>query len=195
MGKAQDAKRKRREQREAIAGAQYFHGGVAGLEVGSMLLSPAVTGDPTSVSTLGIREARRDRVYFTVDVELARCFAANVHDFAGHSAVYSVLPVGDLEVDPDYPTVGFQCVKARIISVVEHDVRLTKVERARRGQPYETYTDGRLIHDAAGRLQLSSDMEKLGFTQDYLDTKFPLWTPLETASRVLMAEVTGRTLP
>jgi hypothetical protein len=192
MGKAKAAKQLRREQREAAAGKRFYHGGVAGLEPGDFLLSPMVTRDPASVSTSGMREARADRVYFTTDVELARAFAAIIQDTAGTSAVYEVRPIDDFEVDADYPATGFQSVKALIVGVVEVDINLTKAERGIRCQPYETYTDGRHVHDESGRLQLSPPMAAAGFTQKYLDDNFPLWTSPEEAGFVMARELSRR---
>lgn len=189
VSNAKAAKRKRREERAAVGGKQFYHGGVAGLLPGAYLLSPMVTRDPTSVSELGIPEARADRVYVTTDVELARAFAAIVQDASGTSAVYRVRPEGDVATDKDYPATGFQSRKALILEVIDRDVVLTRAERGIRCQPYETYTDGRHVHDVAGRLQLSPPMAAAGFTQEDLDRRFAAWTSPEEAAFALAHEI------
>lgn len=193
MANAKAAKRLRREQREAAANKRFYHGGVAGLEPGSHLLSPMVTRDPSSVSITGMREARADRVYFTTDLELARAFASIIQDAVAASAVYRVQPNGNLEIDPDYPATGFQATKALILEVVERDVVLTVEEKGIRCQPYETYTDGRHVHDESGRLQLSPPMADAGFTQKYLDDRFAPWTSPEEAGFAMAQEMSRGT--
>ncbi|MFK0242058.1 hypothetical protein ACIQTX_14485 [Microbacterium sp. NPDC090281] len=187
MGNAKNEKRKRREQRAIIEATEFWHGGAAGREPGDTLLSPLLTHDPTSVSTTGMPEARADRVYFTTDRELARVYASIVQTHAGASAVYRVLPLGELERDPDYPTVGFQSAKASVLEVVERDVVMSVEERGIRCQPYELYTDGRNVHDETGRLQLAPGWDLLGFDQKYIDNNFAPWTSYEDAGLQLLA--------
>lgn len=184
MGSAKNAKRLRRAQRELLAGNKYWHGGAAGLQVGELILPPSHTG-AASTADLADMPTRRDRVYFTTVYELARGYAAHT---SGRNAVYQVEPLGQVETDPDYPRVGWQAAKARIVEVSENDVTMTPQQRTQLHQPYERYEDGGLIHDEAGRLLLSTRMAENGFDQAYLDANVPRWTELEAAAEQLAKE-------
>lgn len=128
---------------------------------------------------------RADRVYFTTDRELARTFAAIVRDGVGHNALYRVQPINDMQVDPDFPAVGFQAKQALILEVAEIDVNLNSQERAKRHQPYSTWADGRSIWNSDGRLQLCPAWAAVGMTQRELDAMFQPWTPLEYAEAAI----------
>ncbi|HWU45708.1 MAG TPA: hypothetical protein VN133_03005 [Humibacter sp.] len=125
-----------------------------------------------------MKESRRDRVYFTVDRELARVFAAAVSRMTGVSALYRVEPIGEADPDPDFLAVGFQAKQARILEVVETNITLTATEELQRQQPYLLWTDDRHIYTDDGRVQLNPTAAGLGFTQRDFDNLFPRWTPL-----------------
>ena len=146
---------------------------------------PTHTNDPASVSKMGIAGVRADRVYFTTDRELARAFAAMVRVGAGHSALYRVQPLDEMEVDPDFPSVGFQAKQALILEVAETDVTLSREEQLKRQQPYLTWADGRLIWNAEGRLQLCPKWAAVGLTQLDVDAMFRPWTPVEHAENAI----------
>jgi hypothetical protein len=122
----------------------YFHGGRPGLRVGGLILPPSVTGERSvqdSTNTPADEQAaieavhRRDRVYLATDVRDARMYAAfNVHgtrDRAGD--VYRVVPVGEVEPDPDWlgePGGSVHALRARIVGIVATGVRRGSYLRA-----------------------------------------------------------------
>jgi hypothetical protein len=55
---------------------RYFHGGIAGLEVGHHILPPSVTGTPTTADYADAPICRRDRVYASTELRVARVYAA-----------------------------------------------------------------------------------------------------------------------
>jgi hypothetical protein len=187
VGKAQANKERRRAARDAARNLVLWHGGVSGLAAGSRLLPPTHTNDANNVADMGVPDARRDRVYFTTDVELARVFAAAVSERSGHSALYRVEPVGQMDPDPDFPEVGFQAKQALIAEVVENDVTLTKIEMLQRQRPYLTWQDGRYVYDERGRMLINPTAAEQGFAQHDFDELFGSWTPLEVAEGTLTA--------
>lgn len=155
--------------------------------MGGRLVPPTHTNDANNVADMGVPDARRDRVYFTTDVELARVFAAAVFERTGHSALYRVEPVGEMDSDPDFPTVGFQAKQALIVEVVDTDVKLTRTEMLQRQRPYLIWDDGRHIYDERGRMKINPTAAAHGFTQGDFDRLFSPWTPLEIAEGTLSA--------
>lgn len=116
----------------------YWHGGPSGL---SEILPPSATG-AVSCSDVGLKKlrakARRvhrtDRVYVVAQREGALIFAA------GHrtASIYEVLPVGELEPDPDcdLPGLSFACASARVVRETPIDAStLSAVRRALWGIP------------------------------------------------------------
>jgi hypothetical protein len=185
MGKAKALKEQRRAAREAANNQTFWHGGAAGIPVGDLLRPPTHTKDQSSVSVWSPQDSRADRVYFTIDRELARAFAAILTPTFGHSALYRVQPIGELDVDPDFPTVGFRAKHALVLELAESDVSLSNSDRLRRLQPYATWADGRPMHDAQGRLQLCREYEAVGLTQRDLDAMIEPWTEQEVAERTI----------
>lgn len=105
----------------------YYHGGVAGLEPGQVLLPPAAGGQerrPLSFffrkTTDPARSARRDRVYITTELDAAALFAKGC---AGGS-VYRVEPVGPLEPDPSAQAC-FTVSSAKVLAVEQRDLHVT----------------------------------------------------------------------
>ncbi|MCU1416140.1 MAG: hypothetical protein JWP32_314 [Schumannella sp.] len=178
MGKARANKERRRTARDAAGSLTLWHGGVAGRDVGDRLLPPTHTNALGNLADMGLKESRRDRVYFTTDRELARVFAAAVTRMIGQSALYRVEPIGEMDVDPDFPTVGFQAKQALILEVVETNVSLSATEELERQRPYLVWTDDRHIYDENGRIQINAQSLSLGLTQQDFDNLFPRWTPL-----------------
>lgn len=148
------------------------------MAVGDRLLPPTHTNAIGNLADLGMKESRRDRVYFTLDRELARVFAAAVMRMTGASALYRVEPVGEMDLDPDFPTVGFQAKQARIVEVIETNITLTATEELQRQRPYLVWTDDRHVYTEDGRVQIHPTAAGLGFTQRDFDNLFPRWTPL-----------------
>jgi hypothetical protein len=111
----------------------YFHGGVSGLYPGDRILPPSVTGVPSSQDFVhGMEEqaakvVRRDRVYLTTDVEVARMWAG-LHPDGNHKRggdVYRVVPDGDLEPDLDYQGgdgASVQAASALVVGIVKTGV-------------------------------------------------------------------------
>ncbi|MET0887792.1 MAG: NAD(+)--rifampin ADP-ribosyltransferase [Mycetocola sp.] len=183
MGKASTDKARRRQAREVAARTTFWHGGVAGLQVGDRLLSPELT-NAISVSNYD-PIARKNRVYFTTDRQLARAYASLMTEGLGHGALYRVAPVGDTEADPDFPAAGFQARSAFILEVEECDTLLSPSEAGRARQPYTTWDDGRLMWDRRGQMQLNRHMEAYGLNQGHLNRLLPLWVTPEEASPIL----------
>jgi hypothetical protein len=129
----------------------YYHGGMLGLRVGQHILPPAETG---SWTVADLRDApaemrdqlaavhRRDRVYLTTDVAVARLWAG-LHPTGGPKRggdVYRVEPEGDIEPDPDYlgdDGASVQAPSALIVGIVA-----TGVSRAPYRHLIEEANDG-----------------------------------------------------
>ena len=99
---------------------KYYHGGIPGLNKGDILLPPLVTGKSTlleysrEIDPNGAQQ--NDRVYITTD-KLAADMFAFVYP---NGDTYKVVPIGDLENDPDCLEDGlsFQCSQAKVIAVL-----------------------------------------------------------------------------
>lgn len=95
-----------------------WHGGVAGLGVGELLLPPACTGRPRVGPSGALGVGRPDRVYVTTLGHFAVTYAASLE---APGDVYAVEPVGRLEADDtDRSTpVGtkFAAPAARVIGI------------------------------------------------------------------------------
>lgn len=105
--------------------ARWYHGGVAGLEVGDLLLPPAETGVPSCADYPAAEfVCRRDRVYMTQLTGDARVYAA-----LAFGDLYEVEPVGELEPDQDWAGgesgVSMCAPRARVVAVLERRVRLS----------------------------------------------------------------------
>lgn len=104
---------------------ELYHGGVTGLMPGDYVLPPEQTGADHCSNWMKEGEHnphRTDRVYLTTDLQTAATWAA----LRGVGDVYAVVPVGELEIDPDCNTPGlsWQAPKARILMCVQRGVRL-----------------------------------------------------------------------
>ena len=107
-----------------------WHGGLAGLTVGELLLPPATTGNARQATGrdriarehpgLNLNAVTPDDldpgwVHFTPHRNVALAYAgAAARDF-GAGALYVVEPVGEVETDPDMPV---QCLRARSATIV-----------------------------------------------------------------------------
>lgn len=107
---------------------RYYHGGLKGLDKRrpAVLRPPAETGYEHhlgAVSGVEHPDHRTDRVYLTTDPDIAKMYALVAHPDGG--SVYEVVPVGDIEHDPDWkgdPGVSVQVPLARIRRVRERRV-------------------------------------------------------------------------
>ncbi|WP_316205311.1 hypothetical protein [Bradyrhizobium sp. SZCCHNS3004] len=93
---------------------RYFHGGNRKLRVGDNILPPSISG-AQRVAGLNNPLSRQDRAYLTLSIDAARFFASS----SDNPIVYEVIPIGDVEPDPDckVPGVSFACSSARIIAL------------------------------------------------------------------------------
>jgi hypothetical protein len=104
----------------------YFHGGFPGLEVGDLILPPSVTGTPTTADFAATPVCRRDRVYASTELRVARVYAA-LAPFGGHGDVYEVALEDPIEPDGIENGVGGDSVcapSAIVIRIVECHVDL-----------------------------------------------------------------------
>ncbi|WP_150112994.1 hypothetical protein [Streptomyces violaceusniger] len=114
-----------------------FHGGVAGLEAGQLILphEPKYLdgcpdceanrrGEATAISPL---TQHQDRVYVCSDALYARHYASKwvLGD------LYRVRPVGLVEVSDEDRFATWKCEAAEVVAVVERAVRMTDAERRR----------------------------------------------------------------
>lgn len=120
-----------------MSGERYYHGGFPGLRVGRHIEPPVTTG-VKSLSDLetapdDLRERvaavhRKDRVYLTTDLDVARMFAGLAPYGCCHRGgdVYEVAPVGAVEHDPDWmaePGQSVAAARGRITAVIARGVR------------------------------------------------------------------------
>jgi hypothetical protein len=104
----------------------YFHGGFPGLEVGDRILPPSVTGTPTTADFAAAPVCRRDRVYASTELRVARVYAA-LAPFGGHGDVYEVALEDPIEPDGIEIGVGGDSAcapSAIVIRIVECHVDL-----------------------------------------------------------------------
>jgi hypothetical protein len=77
---------------------RYFHGGIPGLEVGDRILPPSISGTPTTADYAAAAICRRDRVYASTELRVARVYAA-LAPLGGHGDVYQVALEDPVECD------------------------------------------------------------------------------------------------
>lgn len=144
--------------------ADLFHGGLAGLRPGDLLLPPSVTGVPRGPLWEGrtIDGYRPDRVYLSTSRPIAEMFAAfHPRGAAGrYGDVYLAEPIGDLEPDASSAGSGisWQAPQARIVAIVATGIRR---------EPYSQA----ILAEARDRL-LSKDPPRL--------TRYPAPHPIST---------------
>jgi hypothetical protein len=110
---------------------RYFHGGIPGLEVGDRILPPSVTGTPTTADYAAAPICRRDRVYASTELRVARVYAA-LAPLGGHGDVYEVALQDPNEPDGVEVGAGGDSVcapSATVIRIVERDVDLEIARR------------------------------------------------------------------
>ena len=136
----------------------------------------------------GEHPGRPDRVYLTADRELARAFAYRaVNRQAGTGWVYNVVPIGPVEVDPDYAAyaanhVGVTCSQARIVGIEDSPVSMTKVQASAAAARYQTWDDGRSMYDHDGYINPSREMRQQGITKADTVALWEPWTQWEEFS-------------
>jgi len=195
------------ESQRPPASARFWHGGIAGLEPGSVLLGRA------EAETEGIDLAQYDlqvgyemgvtnpnRVYFSSDCELARGFAGRIQIrdtetgiVFRHGTLYEVEPLGEIERDPDGAgNVSWCTPKARVLAVVEENVRLNSYEVMKRLGPNMTWSDGSPIYSPEGRFIPSPEQRASGSLNQLaaLSRTFP-WTPVEYLNAWMAGKPSG----
>lgn len=96
----------------------FWHGGPPNLKANQLILPPCKTGYPCASDYGAEHVHRRDRVYITTEELAAKMYAAMHPSRRGW--VYEVLPVGELEPDPDCnePGLSYACESAVILRAI-----------------------------------------------------------------------------
>ena len=153
----------------------YWHGGPAGLPIGSTLLPR------TRLETLPTRDAVASPliraladfhgehdpgyVYVTTDQALAGQFAGHHAAWPTGGALYAVQPDGPLTPDPDFPTVGMRCPSATILS----STSATAWQNPHADKRYTTWQDRRSpVYAPDGHALPSPLAARLGVTAEHL---------------------------
>lgn len=95
---------------------RYYHGGVAGLQVGDMVEPYSVTGK-ASWGNVNSPRYRRDKVYISSDFTTAVSYAESGTDRPSNT-VYEVEPIGEIEADFHCPKYQCHCDRARVLRVI-----------------------------------------------------------------------------
>lgn len=91
-----------------------LHGGVAGLQPGDLVLPASKTGAFCHTRSPEKPTYTPDRVYVTIGLDYAQCFA-----YLRDGAVYEVRPLSPLRPDPDSRVApSWSCRKALVVRVV-----------------------------------------------------------------------------
>jgi hypothetical protein len=93
----------------------YYHGGVAGLAVGSFIL-PGLLVHPNPSEDVWYASADDYFCFVTIDLGQAWHSASLCAEERGDAAVYQVQPIGRLWLDIDGTGLNFACRKARILA-------------------------------------------------------------------------------
>ena len=151
---------KRRPTKDSI----YWHGGYPGLPPGGRIKPATEMG--YSSTPRGETPHDPSRVYVTTIRSLARSYAASYRLGRMPGAVYNVLPLDDLEPDPDYEgfDVSFTCSSARIVRVSEKRVQLSTTQQVMIGAPYQVWPDRTSMYDPQGYFLPSPELRAAGVT-------------------------------
>lgn len=137
-----------------------WHGGAPGRAVGDYILPPSTTGLAFTRIESTVNQGatdpiaqRRDRVYLTTELDLARVFASDWTidgSDPGYGWIYEVeVDPNELEPDADLlslPGVSFQCGSALVTRIWQRDVKPTPA-RSR------VYLEGLLERHATAKLE------------------------------------------
>ena len=173
----------------------YWHGGPAGLPIGSTLLPRAhLEHLPARDAALGglvlaVADRRGEHdpahVYVTTDRALAGHFAGHHAAWPAGGALYAVQPAGPLTQDPDFPTVGTRCPSATILS----STPATAWQDFHADKPYTTWQDRRSpIYAPDGHALPSPSAARLGVTAEDLHHLGP-WPELNQINRASHAVI------
>lgn len=162
----------------------YWHGGAPGREPGDRLLTLQELRQRGMPAAPRAGESQIDRIFLASDLEFARAFAFRTEITSASGAgisrgsLYRVEPIGNVEEDPDFAGVGisWMAAAARVVDVVEIDVRMRERDAVRAIGAWSTWDDGRPMYLEDGRLNLTAQMEALGVTQAELDGVVRPWT-------------------
>ena len=108
---------------------RFYHGGYPKLFPGDYVLPPNQTNAASCSEFGGESVHRKNKVYVTTSMNAALLFAA-FYPRSPRGMVYEVVPLGDVEPDPDcsHDGLSFQCDSAQVVRVIHH---VTKKEQAR----------------------------------------------------------------
>lgn len=110
---------------------RYFHGGVSGLKPGDLLEPQAHPGwrrdDCAWCRSGGDSSGHPDSIYVTTEREYARYYASRY----GKGWLYVVEPLGELMPSEEELVPSFRCESARVLSVYDRAVVLTRSQRRR----------------------------------------------------------------
>lgn len=152
------------------ATTRFWHGGAPGIPVGKRVRPAAGLPMPSRYLLPGYC-ANPQRVHVTVDRKLATAFAAEwrptdrLHD-AGHGSLYRVIPIGDLENDPDFSYqigVSYTCKMAVVEAVVETEVVET-LDLALHRVSFSYWEPGAPLYDPEGYVLPNPLLREHGIT-------------------------------
>ena len=168
VGKGSRRKKERQQERaeqERLKLQEFWHGGVAGLNVGDVL-DKAYWQDPhaTDAGRILRMPSVLPAVFITPDQKFAESYSAE----AGLGDLYKVVPRGDLREDPDYQRgLSYSCDSAEIIEVVQRGVVKTR-ENQMAGHRPMTWAGGGRMYDEEGHMLPSPKMQSMGITREHL---------------------------
>jgi hypothetical protein len=137
----------------------------------------------------------RSRVYVTTIRNLARTYAARYNFGRMPGAVYNVLPLDDLEPDPDYE--GFDvsfCSSARIVRVSEKRVQLSTTQQVMLYAAYEVWPDRTPMYDPQGYFLPSPELRADGVTDADL-RRFGQWNDYAEITEAYLGAALSGELP
>lgn len=160
-------------------GGIYFHGGVSGLVPGDLIEPPtsnqrameyrtAVDRGKAMVGQSYVSDP--GKVYMTTDLGYARVYADR-----HRGDVYEVVPLGQVDKDPDHLQNCFQSFGARVVKVVERQVDLPALEALKLRAPYMSFHLGIPLYDDEGFLNETPSLRVDGWTAGELKTAFGKW--------------------
>ncbi len=190
MAKArkQKALKARKKNAPARRIGSFYHGGQPGLKCGDLIRSATDLGFHHYGQTYiprcdgdGPVEYDPSMVAITAHLGSARGYAArfiNPNGVREPGDVYKVEPTGQLFADPDFRnaegTYFLTDRPARIVSVVQRRVVLTRREQNEACWPYCWYHDDTVVYAKDGTVRASAQMRAQGVEDDYLQL-LPKW--------------------
>ncbi|WP_280454151.1 hypothetical protein [Nocardia brasiliensis] len=153
---------------------RFWHGGVPGFQIGHEVVPRAelppdhlehvlsTRNDPTDPACVYVTELKRLGYAFAVRYGLSR-----PQPYPRVGALYEVEPLGELEVDEDFPE-SARCWKvrrARVIAVADAHVQGTEKTFNRESGRYSRWTDGTPIYSPQGYLLPWPELREMGVSE------------------------------